>query len=327
MDIVLLLIIAAAGLRAVSSHTIYHRQYHLVKKSKNMTEAQRYCREKYTDLATVDGIESLKRLHNVGGKYRNSTWIGLYIDGWRWSLSDTNFYKPGETEFRGWSTHEPSHTLNKRCTMICTDRYWYSDYCSNHKKAACIDVKGPNVTFVQSDDTMNWTDAQSYCRKKYTDLASVRNLTDNQLLTDMTVAGGNTWIGLYRDSWKWSDGSYSTFRDWAGVEPQGVNMCVAAAFNIAGKWESLDCGLRKPFICYKNVVPVTMQVIKVRLRKTNSAVDPNDPAFQDEMLVKMKKELMDQRLDENSKLTWRKQPDGQVFLKEKEEKRKKRNYL
>ncbi|KAK1891455.1 Ketol-acid reductoisomerase (NADP(+)) [Dissostichus eleginoides] len=93
-------------------------------------------------------------------------------------------------------------------------------------------------------------------------------------------------------------------------------MCVAADFHNSGRWEGFDCELKKPFICYKYVVPVTMQVIKVRLERTNSDVDPNDPTFQEEMLLKIKKELRDKGLDDNIQLTWRKQPDGQVFQKE-----------
>ncbi|KAK5864098.1 hypothetical protein PBY51_001066 [Eleginops maclovinus] len=72
----------------------------------------------------------------------------------------------------------------------------------------------------------------------------------------------------------------------------------------------------KPFICYKKNVPVSMQVIKVRVPKPNSGVDLNDPAFLEEMLVQAKKNLRAQGLDDNIKLTWRKQPDGKVFQKE-----------
>ncbi|KAF3859602.1 hypothetical protein F7725_022001 [Dissostichus mawsoni] len=61
-----------------------------------------------------------------------------------------------------------------------------------------------------------------------------------------------------------------------------------------------------------------MQVIKVTLQKPNSDVDLNDPAFLDELLVKMKKEMRDKGLDDNIQLSWNKQPDGQVFHKEEE---------
>ncbi|XP_033981455.1 type-2 ice-structuring protein-like [Trematomus bernacchii] len=174
---------------------------------------------------------------------------------------------------------------------------------------------------------MTWTEAQSYCREHHTDLASVRNPAESQLIVELSPVGYRAWIGLYRDSWKWSDGSNSSFKYWAEKEPnyRASKVCVAAAFDDSGKWEDLDCGVKKPFICYGPVpvvpvVPVSMKVIKVRVEKPNG-VDLNDPAFLDAMLVEAKKNLRAQGLDDNVQLAWRKQPDGQVFHKEEEKKR------
>ncbi|XP_033981492.1 lectin BRA-3-like [Trematomus bernacchii] len=164
---------------------------------------------------------------------------------------------------------------------------------------------------------MTWTEAQSYCREHHTDLASVRNRAENQQLVEL-FPGGAYWIGLYRDSWKWSDGSNSSFKYWAVNEPnyRASKVCVAAAFDNSGKWEDLDCEVEKPFICYRPVLPV----IKVRVEKPNG-VDLNDQAFLDAMLVEAKKNLRAQGLDDNVHLAWRKQPDGQVFHEEEEKKR------
>ncbi|KAJ3584991.1 hypothetical protein NHX12_013714 [Muraenolepis orangiensis] len=52
-------------------------------------DAQRYCREKHLDLATVDSPDDQHRLvHAAGG--RSPAWIGLYDDfgSWKWSLWD-----------------------------------------------------------------------------------------------------------------------------------------------------------------------------------------------------------------------------------------------
>ncbi|XP_059204703.1 C-type lectin domain family 17, member A-like [Centropristis striata] len=113
---------------------------------------------------------------------------------------------------------------------------------------------GQDVTFVPTDDSMTWTEAQSYCREHHTDLASVRNQEENQKVKELIPAGGGGryfWIGLFRDSWKWSDGSNSSFRDWAPGEPNGPNEnCAVADFSSSGGWWDVGCDGTHPFICY-----------------------------------------------------------------------------
>ena len=58
------------GLSAVSSQL--RRQYHFVYDQKNMTEAQKYCRATYTDLATVDNMEDVKILNDTVDQSKGS---------------------------------------------------------------------------------------------------------------------------------------------------------------------------------------------------------------------------------------------------------------
>ncbi|KAF5897598.1 macrophage mannose receptor 1-like, partial [Clarias magur] len=70
-------------------------QYHFVNEYKNWTQAQRYCRVNYTDLATIDNMKEINSLLNaVNESYKGLAWIGLYdnLDDWRWSLDDDAFY-------------------------------------------------------------------------------------------------------------------------------------------------------------------------------------------------------------------------------------------
>uniref|UniRef100_A0A667W8P6 C-type lectin domain-containing protein n=1 Tax=Myripristis murdjan TaxID=586833 RepID=A0A667W8P6_9TELE len=91
-----------------------------------------------------------------------------------------------------------------------------------------------------------WSDAQSHCRQSYTDLASIRNLTENEeirgLISDFS------WIGLFKDGWKWSDGSALSFSKWDNSQPSGGDKHCATSH--LGKWRTDLCSDRFYFACY-----------------------------------------------------------------------------
>uniref|UniRef100_A0A668AHN7 C-type lectin domain-containing protein n=1 Tax=Myripristis murdjan TaxID=586833 RepID=A0A668AHN7_9TELE len=112
------------------------------------------------------------------------------------------------------------------------------------------DVKAQGQSrFILVREHKNWTEAQSHCRQNYTDLASVRNQSENEeifsLVSDHEEA---VWIGLFRDGWKWSDGSAMSFNNWNTERPDGINKhnCVATT---NGKWKTSRCNDRKYFVC------------------------------------------------------------------------------
>lgn len=64
-----------------------------------------------------------------------------------------------------------------------------------------------------------------------------------------------TWIyiGLFRDSWRWSDKTSFFFRHW---DPQLKNKpdndkCAVTMLNDEGRWKAKDCVGRKTFFCYE----------------------------------------------------------------------------
>nr|XP_020515656.1 macrophage mannose receptor 1-like [Labrus bergylta] len=320
MDQVLLSIIAVSGLCALYTHA--GRQYYFVYEAKNMTEALSYCRDKYTDLASIDNMKDVELLNTKADSkrmvsYSHLAWIGLYddVESWRWSLSDRSFYKPGESTFRHWSSGEPN---NKRGVKHCGQMYtglWNDVPCEKLYKPVCSDVTGSNVTFVLINTNMSWTEAQRYCREHHTDLASVRNLDENQKIKNLS-SGHEVWIGLSRETWKWMDGSNSLFRYWGENEPNNCSQnekCVAAHFEKSGRWEDWSCHYKRASICYRDA-SLSQRVVKVRLVKRSSSLDLNDAAVMDAMLKQLKQQ-------EDVKLSWRKQADGKVFHKEEKKKK------
>uniref|UniRef100_A0A9J8D271 C-type lectin domain-containing protein n=2 Tax=Cyprinus carpio TaxID=7962 RepID=A0A9J8D271_CYPCA len=72
---------------------------------------------------------------------------------------------------------------------------------------------------------MSWKHAQSFCRKNFTDLYTVRTESENQQLTVMIQGYTCAWIGLFRDSWTWSDQtSTSSSLRWAEKQPDNLSV-------------------------------------------------------------------------------------------------------
>ena len=110
---------------------------------------------------------------------------------------------------------------------------------------------------------MNWTEAQTYCREMYTDLATIENDEEmTQLINAVSSVGSKkskVWIGLYSGiDWKWSGGyrgKGAEYRNWDSyndnepdfLKPSQLCVCVK---NDGGWWDR-SCSLKWPFMCYR----------------------------------------------------------------------------
>jgi len=118
--------------------------------------------------------------------------------------------------------------------------------------------KASSETFITVNVQKNWTEAQSYCRHNHTDLASVRNQSENNEIKDIInqnqISRDGAWICLSR-LWVWSDNSTSTFTHWYTDEPNinqnREDVCTAIDINQhQGRWVDDPCTARCPFVCY-----------------------------------------------------------------------------
>uniref|UniRef100_A0A3Q3AM03 C-type lectin domain-containing protein n=1 Tax=Kryptolebias marmoratus TaxID=37003 RepID=A0A3Q3AM03_KRYMA len=141
------------------------------------------------------------------------------------------------------------HALLKYISKCChKDGMGYSMVPHN---ICCGLFLGQEVKFIYINSTMNWTEAQSYCREHHTDLATVRNEAENKKIRQLVPQKQRIWFGLFRDSWQWVDGSPNSFSYWVENEPNRQKQsCAAAFFNNSGKWVDWSCTTRTRFICF-----------------------------------------------------------------------------
>nr|XP_024655815.1 putative C-type lectin domain family 20 member A [Maylandia zebra] len=102
------------------------------------------------------------------------------------------------------------------------------------------------------EEKITWTKAQNYCRDHYTDLASGLDQVDGQEFKILKKSQ-DLWIGLFRDTWRWSDGSNFSFRHWdmeSFNDGQNKKKCASTLLNRSRKWSSDECNKKKYFFCY-----------------------------------------------------------------------------
>ncbi|GAA6221703.1 secretory phospholipase A2 receptor-like [Lates japonicus] len=316
MERILLAVFSLSGWLTFS--TCRPHQYHYVSDSKNWTEAQTYCRETYTDLATIENTEEMNQLINTvsSAGYNSDVWVGLYSKvEWKWS----DGYTGSGAEFRSWQTKKLYiNSETRACVMSYSTGEWWGGKCTWVEHFICYKGTQLEPEYVFVNQAMVWSSAQRYCRENFVDLVTVRNKTENFEIQNL--ASGWAWIGLFGyPRVHWSDGSVSSFRSWysSGHAIHVTVTCGAAALQNSGKWRLLPCGTRLPFVCSSIPPPLKRQVVKLRMKVENSSVDLNDPAVKAGILKKLQ-----DRLEENGvsgvSLKWSEQPDGKVFHKEGE---------
>ena len=133
----------------------------MVKEKKTWTEAQRYCKEEFTDLATIDNMTEMKMLNSTMNEAGAAdAWIGLKQGSspkWQWSLADRDFYREDEAEFR--KLHSDG-TNKKNCAVMKGNGKWYNRQCSDTKPFICYDGEKPSYSLTLEYRQLNYASKQ-----------------------------------------------------------------------------------------------------------------------------------------------------------------------
>ncbi|KAF7651610.1 hypothetical protein LDENG_00108450, partial [Lucifuga dentata] len=172
-------------------------------------------------------------------------------------MEEKNFYGDGEAEFQSWVNGQPNSDGgdNQYCVAFNFKGKWDDTSCENLLPFLCYNAKAA-TSYILVTEEKKWTAAQTYCRKYYTDLISIRNKEENEEVQSLLQTSDiqQAWIGLYRDPWAfWSDNSTSTFTNWYSNEPNNAkNKQFCGYFStITGQWGDTSCENIVPFFCYK----------------------------------------------------------------------------
>ncbi|XP_036845344.1 C-type lectin lectoxin-Phi1-like [Oncorhynchus mykiss] len=153
-------------------------QFHFVNINKTWTEAQSYCRQNHTDLASIDDLADMNRLKNTVNAelLTEPAWIGLYNTSWRWSLEDTEL---GTVGF--WEKGQPDNGNNNESCVWMRNWLWHDANCGKRHHFVCYDT---NLTsqYILITEEKTWSEAQRYCQKNHKDLASVWGEAENNTI-------------------------------------------------------------------------------------------------------------------------------------------------
>ncbi|XP_047460970.1 mucin-5AC-like isoform X4 [Mugil cephalus] len=248
-------------------------QYHFISTTLSWLKAQTYCREHYTDLATVFDIEDMKLILESSEGVMKMAWIGLHdnLTNWRWSLSDTLYYREKEDKYRAWDYGQPDNFFgDELCVTMLSGGVWDDSRCFLRYPFICYDGTSQRFIFVEQE--MSWFDAVLYCRRLYTDLASVRNMEESYEIRRV-AKNMSVWIGLFRTK-EWSDRSQSNYSYWKEGQPdnlRGGENCIATDLSNTGLWSDEVCSNELAFICYeKTDMPVLTTTTAARAATSNS---------------------------------------------------------
>nr|XP_023653997.1 macrophage mannose receptor 1-like [Paramormyrops kingsleyae] len=283
-------------------------------------------------------MEEMKRLtESVGSDYTGEAWIGLKKGtSWRWQWSSGE----GGTGYINWDISQPNNLYNNQhCTEVRNNGKWNDFYCSTSSYFICYtaqvtwpgtwdmtpcDEKHPFICYddnlILVNSNMTWNEALNYCRTYHSDLVSVHNEEIQYWVSRMAekASTDHVWLGLrfscYLNFWFWVSAENVCYQNWAPNNISNSNLCGttgALQSKDPQYWVSLPETKELNFICSKYPIPTGKRTVVRLTVRTDGKV--KDPAFSSLLLMQLKEKLISAGMSEGTTLSWRTQPDGQIF--------------
>ncbi|GLD57319.1 L-selectin-like protein [Lates japonicus] len=163
-----------------------------ISEDKTWSEAQSYCREKYTDLATVYDMTDMKRLLG-SAENQGEAWIGLYNQTdsnrkWHWSLPGVEY----KEDRKNWNGHEPNDVKSpENCVQMSPK--WVDVPCAHTYVFICYDEE-----LILIKESKTWEEALNYCRENHSDLVSITNPHQQRWVQRRAKKASTpfVWLGL-----------------------------------------------------------------------------------------------------------------------------------
>ncbi|XP_051546762.1 secretory phospholipase A2 receptor-like [Myxocyprinus asiaticus] len=226
------------------------RTYKLILENKSWSDAQRYCRENYTDLVSIRDETENNQVMEAGKQSNTPFWIGLFIDNVEWSDG-------GQSAYRNYNEQNTSPENGKYFTFLFFDGSWMKEN-SQHYFALCY-----KSHIHVSHDKMSWEEALGYCNNNPNTSGLLRiESEDDQIETERELRrrqgiSGTVWVGLRQSRlfgfWIWSNGLHvGPWTNWKGgsqSEHQMFQHCGAIEMNGEFKWTDKDCGSKFTVLC------------------------------------------------------------------------------
>ncbi|KAJ8392136.1 hypothetical protein AAFF_G00079420 [Aldrovandia affinis] len=214
----------------------------MLKKKSNWINAQSYCRQHHTDLASVRNQAENEEIKAI---ISEASWIGLFREPW------TGWSDQSKSSYRKWSSGEPNNFGgNENCAAmrVSDSGNWTDLDCNSMLPFICYEDY-----LILVHKNKSWDEALSYCRKHYRDLVSIssKQLQHWVKRRAQKASTAHVWLGLNYSCklhfWFWLNGRIVSQEN----EPGECGLRGAVESGVGKQWASLPKTEKLNFICSK----------------------------------------------------------------------------